>query len=150
MESEVKAANAEVKVAGAVTEEKKDIGSKAETEKKDVRTKAKRATKAVKDSASKTKDAAKAAVKRTNAGLKAAREEAKKSHTSRTVKSEVHLQFSGKSYATEDLIKIARDVWQYDLGKDPAEFKSVELYVKPAENLTYYVINGNVTGSFFI
>lgn len=62
----------------------------------------------------------------------------------------VHVQFAGKSYTTEDLVQSAKDVWKYDLNQKPADFKTVELYVKPEENLAYYVINGDVTGSFFI
>ena len=62
----------------------------------------------------------------------------------------VTVQFAGKSYSTEDLVKIAKDVWKYDLGKNEADFKDVELYVKPEESSVYYVINGDVTGSFAI
>lgn len=66
------------------------------------------------------------------------------------VKGNVTVQFAGKSYSTEDLVKIAKDVWKYDLGRDEADFKSVELYVKPEESSVYYVVNGDVTGSFNI
>lgn len=66
------------------------------------------------------------------------------------VKAIVNLQFSGKSYTEEDLVKIAKDVWKYDLGNKSADFKSVELYVKPEESRAYYVINGETTGSFAI
>ena len=66
------------------------------------------------------------------------------------VKATVSLQFDGKEYKTEDFVKIAKDVWQYDLGKKVADFKTVELYVKPEESAVYYVINGEVTGSFAI
>lgn len=66
------------------------------------------------------------------------------------VKEVVHVQFEGKSYTTEDLVKSAKDVWQYDLKQELSDFKSVEIYVKPEENLAYYVINGDVTGSFLI
>lgn len=66
------------------------------------------------------------------------------------LKATVNVQFNGKSYTTEDLIKIAKDVWKYDLGKKVADLKSVELYVKPEESQAYYVINGEVTGSFGI
>lgn len=62
----------------------------------------------------------------------------------------VHFEFSGKSYTPEDLLKICKDVWKYDLNGEEEDFKSVELYVKPEENATYYVINGDITGSFFI
>lgn len=66
------------------------------------------------------------------------------------VKATVNLQFAGKSYTDADLIKIAKDVWKYDLGNKVSDFKSVELYVKPEESRAYYVINGETTGSFAI
>lgn len=66
------------------------------------------------------------------------------------VKADVQIQFSGKAYTIDELVKIAKDVWKYDLGKKEADFKTVELYVKPEESLTYYVINGEVSGSFAI
>ncbi len=62
----------------------------------------------------------------------------------------VNFQFSGKSYTPDDLLNICKDVWKYDLNGKEEDFKSVELYVKPEENTTYYVINGTITGSFFI
>lgn len=65
-------------------------------------------------------------------------------------KETVNFQFSGKSYTPEDLLKSCKDVWKYDLGGKEEDIKSIELYVKPEENSTYYVINGDVTGSFFI
>lgn len=66
------------------------------------------------------------------------------------VKASVNFEFSGKSYTPDDLVSIAKDVWKYDLQGKAADFKSVELYVKPEESTAYYVINGDVTGSFFI
>ena len=66
------------------------------------------------------------------------------------VKESLHLEFAGKSYTTEDLVKIAKDVWKYDLNKKVSDFKSVELYVKPEESVVYYVINGDVAGNFGI
>lgn len=65
------------------------------------------------------------------------------------VKSALHIQFSGKSYADEDLMKIAKDVWKYDLKQKAGDLTNVELYVKPEENKVYYVMN-NITGSFDI
>ena len=66
------------------------------------------------------------------------------------LKSVLHIQFSGKSYAQEDLIKIAKDVWKYDLKQKAADLTSVELYVKPEESVVYYVMNKEFTGSFAI
>ncbi len=82
----------------------------------------------------------------------AKKETAVKTTTTRktAVKETVHVQFSGKTYTTEDLVKIAKDVWKYDLKKKVGDFKSVELYVKPEESVVYYVINGEEKGQFNI
>lgn len=81
----------------------------------------------------------------------AKKETAAKTTTKKTaVKETIHVQFSGKTYTTEDLVKIAKDVWKYDLKKKVGDFKSVELYVKPEESTVYYVINGEEKGSFNI
>lgn len=66
------------------------------------------------------------------------------------LKSEISVQFGGKSYSQEDLMKIAKDVWKYDLKQNAADLNSVELYVKPEENMVYYVMNKEITGSFYI
>ena len=66
------------------------------------------------------------------------------------LKSDVHIQFSGKSYSQEDLMQIAKDVWKYDLKQKAGDLTSVELYVKPEENMVYYVMNKEMTGSFYI
>lgn len=75
---------------------------------------------------------------------------AKKPVASKEVKVSMNVQFGGKSYTTEDLVKIAKDVWKYDLKQKAADFKSVELYVKPEDGMAYYVINGKEAGSFYI
>lgn len=97
--------------------------------------------------------AKKAPVKKTVAAKKeTVKEEAPKKveEVKAEVKATVNFQFSGKSYTPDDLLNICKDVWKYDLNGKEEDFKSVELYVKPEENTTYYVINGDVTGSFFI
>ncbi len=66
----------------------------------------------------------------------------------KAVTSKVTVQFGEKSYSQEDLVKIAQDVWVYDLQMKAEDLVSVELYVKPEEGLTYYVMNGDVTGAF--
>ena len=97
-----------------------------------------------------TKTATEAAVKKT-----AAKTTTKKTTTTRTrkaaaVKETISIQFAGKDYTTEQLVKIAKDVWEFDLKKDPADFKEVQLFVKPEEAKAYYVINGTESGSFDI
>lgn len=81
---------------------------------------------------------------------KAEVKETKKATTTKAAskKVEVTVEFAGKAYSTEQLAKIAKDVWVYDLGRKATEFKTVEIYVKPEESQAYYVVNGDVTGSF--
>lgn len=116
-----------------VTVEPKKTEEKATETKKDT---------TVKKEAAKKTVAKKAEKKTTTAKKTTAKKEA--------VKVSVNVQFGGKSYETEDFVKIAKDIWKYDLKKKATDFKSVEIYVKPEENLAYYVINGEVAGSFLI
>ncbi len=67
-----------------------------------------------------------------------------------TLKATISVQFAGKSYTNEELVKIAKDVWQYDLKKEEKDLKSVDLYVKPEESTVYYVFNGTEEGCFGI
>ena len=62
----------------------------------------------------------------------------------------VWVEWGDKKYSDETLIKIAKDVWVYDLKQKAEDFKNVDIYVKPYENVAYYVINGTETGSFSI
>lgn len=62
----------------------------------------------------------------------------------------ISVQFAGKSYSTEELVKIAKDVWQYDYKREEKDLLSVELYVKPEESAVYYVFNGTEDGKFGI
>lgn len=124
----VEEVKAEVKEAPA----KKAAAPKKETAKKAPAKKAPAKKAEAKPAAEKKAPAKKAAAKKTE------------------IKESVNFQFSGKSYTPDDLLKICKDVWMYDLNGKAEDFKSVELYVKPEENTTYYVINGNITGSFFI
>ncbi len=82
----------------------------------------------------------------------AAKKEAAATTTSRkaAVKETIHVQFAGKTYSSEELVKIAKDVWKYDLKRKVSDFKDVELYVKPEESIVYYVINGEERGHFSI
>ena len=102
-------------------------------------------------------EAPKAPVKKAEAPkVEAPKAEAKKAPAKKAekkaaeVQAAVTVQFAGKSYSQADLVKIAKDVWEYDLLQKPADLKSVELYVKPEESLVYYVMNKEITGSFNI
>lgn len=150
--AEVKKATAKV-VAKVPAEEKKVEVKTAEVKAPEVKAEVKK--EAVKKTpAAKKAPAKKAPAKKAPAAKKETvkKETVKKAPAAKkpVVKEEVNFQFSGKSYTSEDLIRITRDVWKYDLNGKEEDIQSIELYVKPEENTAYYVINGDVTGSFFI
>ena len=150
--AEVKKATAKV-VAKVPAEEKKVEVKAAEVKAPEVKAEVKKEA-VKKDTVKKTPAAKKAPAKKAPAAKKETvkKETVKKEPAAKkpVVKEEVNFQFSGKSYTSEDLIRITRDVWKYDLNGKEEDVKSIELYVKPEENTAYYVINGDVTGSFFI
>lgn len=141
--AEVKKATAKVIAKAAPVEEKKVEVKAAEVKAAPVKKETVKKAPAKKAAPAKKETAKKAAP--------AKKETVKKAPAKKTVVKEVvNFQFSGKSYTSEDLLNICKDVWKYDLNGKEADFKSVELYVKPEENTAYYVINGDITGSFFI
>lgn len=113
----------------------------------------KAAVKAEEAKATKTTAAKKTATKKAETTAKkvaTATAEKKPAAKKATAKCEMQLQFAGKSYTQEDLMKMAKDVWKYDLKQKVGDLKTVELYVKPEESAVYYVMNKDFTGSFVI
>ena len=150
----VAAPKAEEKKEAPKAEEKKEAAPKAAAVKKEAAPKAAAAKKetAPKAAAAKKEAAPKAAAAKKEAAPKAAAKKApaKKAAKKAEMKSALHIQFSGKSYSQEELEKMAKDVWKYDLKQKARELTSIDLYVKPEENMVYYVMNQEFTGSFYI
>ncbi len=144
---------AEAKKTAKATVKKPVAKAAAETTKKAAEATAEKAaakTTAAKTAATKTTETKTTAAKTTAAKKTTTRTAAAKTKKAAAVKENISIQFAGKDYTTEQLVKIAKDVWEFDLKKDPADFKEVQLYVKPEEAKVYYVINGTETGSFDI
>ena len=144
---------AEAKKTAKATVKKPVAKAAAETTKKAAEATAKKAaakTTAAKTAATKTTETKTTAAKTTAAKKTTTRTAAAKTKKAAAVKENISIQFAGKDYTTEQLVKIAKDVWEFDLKKDSADFKEVQLYVKPEEAKVYYVINGTETGSFDI
>ncbi len=118
---------------------KKPAAEKAVAEKK---APAKKAEKAVAEKKAPAKKAEKAVAEKKAPAKKAAKKAAAKAN--------VFVQFAGKSFSQDELVKIAQDVWQYDMNKKAEDFKTVEIYVKPEENMAYFVVNGETSGSFVL
>ena len=135
--------------AKAAEEKKPEVKAAAPVKEAEVK-KAAPAAKAEKKAPAKKAPAKKTAEKK--AAAPAAKTAEKKAPVKKAAKVEetVNFQFSGKSYTPDDLMKIFKDVWKYDMNGREEDIKNVELYVKPEENTTYFVVNGSITGSFFI
>ena len=81
------------------------------------------------------------------------KETAKKAPAKRTtakdIKTSVVVQFAGKEVTEKDLIAAVKKAYTKK-GNKVGDIKTIEIYVKPEESSVYYVINGDVTGSFAI
>ena len=137
--ADTKTEEAKTTPASSAAEVKKEEPKKAPAKKA-----AAKKTTAKKAPAKKTAAAKKTTTKTTT---KAA---AKKTTVKKNAESTVVLQFAGKEYTNEDLIKIAKDVWKYDLKQKVGDFKKVKLFVKPEESKVYFVVNDEVSGEFGI
>lgn len=109
---------------------------------------AKTVEKAVKAAEKTTKAVAEKAEEVKEAVKETAKAPAKRTTTRKTaVKETVYLQYFGKEINKDDLVKQVKDIWTKELKNKAGDLKSVTLYLKPEENMAYYVINDDVTGS---
>ena len=129
--------------------EKKAVAVKAEEKKAvpAVKAEEKKAVPAVK--AEKKAPAAKAE-KKAPAAKAEKKAPAVKAEKKAPVAAEVVLQWNGNDYTYDRLLQSAKDVWQYDQGKNVADFKKAVIYVKPEEGKAYVVVNDTDELSFDI
>ena len=145
---------AEKKAVPAVkAEEKKAVPAVKAEEKKAVpavKAEEKKAVPAAK--AEKKASAAKAEKKApaAKAEKKAPAAKAEKKAPAAKAAAEVVLQWNGNDYTYDRLLQSAKDVWQYDQGKNVADFKKAVIYVKPEEGKAYVVVNDTDELSFDI
>ncbi len=66
------------------------------------------------------------------------------------LKETVYLQYLGKEVNKDDVMKRVREIWMKQMKRKAGDMRSVSLYLKPEENMVYYVINDEVTGSIEI
>ena len=136
--------------------EKKAVAVKAEEKKAvpAVQAEEKKAVPAVKAEEKKAVPAVKAeekkAVPAAKAEKKAPAAKAEKKAPAAKAAAEVVLQWNGNDYTYDRLLQSAKDVWQYDQGKNVADFKKAVIYVKPEEGKAYVVVNDTDELSFDI
>ena len=136
--------------------EKKAVAVKAEEKKAvpAVKAEEKKAVPAVKAEEKKAVPAVKAekkkAVPAAKAEKKAPAAKAEKKAPAAKAAAQVVLQWNGNDYTYDRLLQSAKDVWQYDQGKNVADFKKAVIYVKPEEGKAYVVVNDTDELSFDI
>ena len=155
------AEKATAKIAAEVKEEAPKVVKKATkaaektAEKtKEVAEKAKVAAEKTVKSASKT---AKTTVKEAAKKAETASAEAKKAVSTtasmiakKEIKETVYLQYMGKEINKDDLMKQVKEYWTKEKKNKVGDMHTVALYMKPEENMVYFVINGEETGSINI
>ena len=102
---------------------------------------------AVKTAAVKKPAEKKAAEKKPAAKKTAVKKTAETKAEAQEPVSSVILQYAGREVQAEDWTRRAKEAWTA-AGKAEKEIKAIKLYVKPEENMVYYVVNEEMTGSF--
>ena len=108
--------------------------------------------KAATTKAAETKEAATKAAEKTTAKAKktadAAKTTAKRRTTKKSLTASIELQYAGKAFTYDTLVENAKNVWIYDMNRSEKEIKSLNIYVKPEENMVYFVVNDSETGKY--
>ena len=125
-----------VKAAVVKTAVEKAAEAKKEKVKKEVTKKV--AKTAVKKAAEKTAEK-KTAAKKTAPAKKTVKE---------TIRTNIILQYAGMNVTYDDLIKNAKNKYQFDMGGDVSGIKSIDLYIKPDDGKVYFVINKKIEGDY--
>lgn len=63
------------------------------------------------------------------------------------MKSTIYVEYQEKQLNEADLVKKAKKVWT-ETGKKASELTSLQVYVKPEENMAYCVFNDDTKGEF--
>ena len=146
---------AEAKTAKTETKAVKPVETKTETAKEaagSVKASVVNAVKETKAEAVKEAEVVKAAAKEAPKKARAAKTAAKtakatvaKKTADATAKAadkkiNMFLQYAGREYNADDIVAKVKEAAAADTGKKT--FKSLDIYVKPEENVAYYVVNG--------
>ena len=93
--------------------------------------------------------AKKAPAKKTaTAAKKPAAKKAPAKAATAAVKTNIVLQYADKNVTFDTLRENAENVYQFDMGKNIADIKKLDLYVKPEENTVYFVVNDKELGNY--
>lgn len=63
------------------------------------------------------------------------------------MKSALYVEYQGRQLNEKDIIADAKKIWT-NSGKKASDLTSLKIYIKPEDNMAYYVFNDDITGSF--
>lgn len=63
------------------------------------------------------------------------------------MKSTLYVEYQEKQMDEKDLVAKAKQIWTAE-GRKISALTSLQLYVKPEENMAYYVFNDEIKGEF--
>ena len=63
------------------------------------------------------------------------------------MKCQVVLEYAGRQVCEKEVIDYVKSIW-LEAGNKVKDIKTMDVYLKPEENMIYYVINETETGSF--
>ena len=119
-----------------MAEVKKPVAKRAEVKKPEVK---REEVKKAEVKAPAKKAETKTAAKKTEAKAPAKKTEAK---------ANLFVQFQGRDYAEETLVKMAKEAYKKDGNKDA--LKTINVYANIDDQVAYYVANGSIEGKFEI
>ncbi|MBO5565222.1 MAG: hypothetical protein J5935_06365 [Lachnospiraceae bacterium] len=96
----------------------------------------------------------KPAVKKVAAKAPAKKAAAKKPAAKKTVakaaevKTAICIQYQDREWDSKALVQTVKDIMKYDMQIDPKTAKEIQLYVNTEEDRVYFVVNGELSGSF--
>ena len=64
------------------------------------------------------------------------------------IKTTISVQYQDREWTAKTLIQTVKDIMKYDMQLDPKTIKNVDLYVNTEEDRVYFVVNGEINGSF--
>lgn len=62
------------------------------------------------------------------------------------IKTNLTIEFAGKSKTEEEIVKLAKKAWKKS-GKKMADIKTIDAFVQPENNCVYCVVNGEELGA---
>lgn len=63
------------------------------------------------------------------------------------MKSNIYVEYQGIQKEQKDFVASVKEIWVKN-GNKIKDINSLDLYIKPEEQMVYYVINSDITGSF--